>query len=124
MPDITMTQIRGATHHYRALIDVDPGNPKPTVDLFNFLDADGALKQTVDGILQDPELEANIFGRFQILSSSVQRCEFLADSLVKTFDAAGEITGATIQLDITTTAPVAEQDAIEMKFQFLHTATR
>lgn len=130
MADITMTQIKGATHHYRALIDVDPANLTPTVDLFNFLDADGNPQKMIDSILQDPEIEANIEAEFESKSGSIVDCKFVADSLTRFYTgglgwAQGqELSGMTIQLDITTVSPIIEEGAIEMKFEFLHTDMR
>jgi hypothetical protein len=128
--DITMTQIAGATHHYQALVDVDPANLEPTVDLFHFIDADGNTAkfgvplQTVDGILQDPELEACIEAEFQALSSSVRWCKFKKDSLKTILSPSGHIIDVFIKLKITTVAPIVEPEAIDMKFEYLHTDMR
>jgi hypothetical protein len=129
MSDITMTQIGRATHHFRALIDVDPANLNPTVDLYNFLDADGKMQKMIDSILQDPGIEATIEAEFEAQSSSVTKCKFVPNSLQRffapgNFSAGGRIIGMEISLDIATVAPIVEQGAIEMKFEFLHTDMR
>jgi hypothetical protein len=129
MPDIIMTQIGRATHHFRALIDVDPANLNPTIDLFNYLDANGVTQKMIDSILQDPGIEATIEAEFEAQSSSVTKCKFVPDSLKRTFasgnfSAGNKLIGMEISLDIATVAPIVEQGAIEMKFEFLHTDMR
>lgn len=119
-----MTQIPGTTHHYRALIDVDPANLNPSVDLLNFKDILGNIHETVDAIQSDPFLEATIEAEFQSKSGSVRFCEFVPDSLQKILSPSGYIIDLFILLDITTLAPIVEQGAIEMKFEFLHSAGR
>jgi hypothetical protein len=124
MADILMTQIPGTTHHYRALLDVDPADLTPRLNLFNFLDILGDLQETVPGIISDPFLEATIEAEFEAQSSSVTGCKFVADSLKKILSPSGHVIDASIQLDISTVAPIVEQGAIEMKFEFLHSGTR
>ena len=128
--DITMTQIAGATHHYQALVDVDPANLEPTLDLFRFLDADGNASKfgvplkTVNGIVQDPWLEANIEAEFQALSSSVRWCKFKKDSLKTILSPSGHVIDMFIKLEILTVAPIVEAQAMDMKFEYLHTDMR
>lgn len=124
MPDITMTQILGATHHYRALIDVDPAKLQPTLDLLFFKDVLGNVQRTVDAIVQDPQLEANIEAEFEAQTTAVKYCKFVPDSLTKIVSPSGHIIDMFIKLDITTLALAVEVGAIEMKFEFLHTGMR
>lgn len=116
MADIILTQIRDTTHHFTALISVDPANLVPTVDLKNALDADGNPIEILDSIQTDPGLESIIKASFKQVSDSVSGVIFKADS----FDA----TALTIQLEITTSAGVIEADAVSIQWEFLHTATR
>jgi len=123
MPDIMMTRIAGTTRHFRALIDVDPANLQPSIDLFEYLDPDGAtLRRMPAGSLQGPNVEATIKASFEAKTTSLVDCEFLADSLDRTYAPnpgwaqGGSLTGASIKLDITTNAIAVEADAIEMQF--------
>jgi hypothetical protein len=116
MADIILTQTRGTTHHFTALIPVDPADLEPTVDLENALDADGNPIEILDAITQDPELEFIIDANFKQVSDSVSNVIFKPGS----FDA----DALTIQLQITTSAVVVEQDAVSIKWEFLHSATR
>ncbi len=126
MADIQMTQIPGTTHHYRALINVDPAKLTPTVDLLEFLKTPaegGGTHRTVDAIITDPFLEDDIEAEFQANTSSVKGCKFKADS-VKRVLVKGITSELTIELEILTVSPVVEQGAIEMKFEFLHSGMR
>jgi hypothetical protein len=124
MADITMTQIPGTTHHYRALIDVDPGNLTPTVDLENYLTVAGQPRKIVDAIEQDPFIEETIEAEFEAQTTSVKYCQFLPGSYSEVVAPNGTVISRTIKLDITTISPIVEQGAIEMKFEFLHTGPR
>ena len=116
MADILLTQIRDTTHHFTALIPVDPGNLEPTVDLRNALDADGNPIEILPGIRNDPGLESIIDADFKQLSDDVSNVIFKPGS----FDA----NALTIQLQITTAAVGVEADAVFIKWEFLHSATR
>lgn len=116
MADIVMTQIGGTTHHFRALIAVDPGNLEPTIDLKNIFKPNGAPGLVTEAITSDPNLENVIEAEFEAKTTSVKDCVFKPGS----FDAAA----LTIALLITTTSPVIEPDAIEIKFEFLHSGPR
>ena len=128
MADIQMTQIDRTTHHYRALIDVDPANLTPTVDLLEFIgrNTQGSLAtlRMVDAIISDPGLEETIEAEFEAQTTSVKGCEFVADSLIRVVNFAGMLMELTITLDITTVALLPEAGALEMKFEFLHTIAR
>lgn len=116
MADIVMTQIQGTTHHFRALIAVDPGNLEPTIDLKNIFKPNGAPGKVVEAILADPHLESIIEAEFEAQTTSVKNCIFKPGS----FNAAA----LTIALLITTTSPIVEPDALEIKFEFLHSGPR
>jgi hypothetical protein len=118
MADIVMTQVPGTTHHYTALIPVDPAALEPTIDLAHYLDGNGDTQDIPEAIQEDQHVEDTIEAEFEAQSTSVTSCKFLAGSYVKTPAA------HTIALSITTSAAVVEADAIAIKFEFLHSLGR
>jgi hypothetical protein len=124
--DIVMTKIRGTTHHYRHLIDVDPAGLEPTIDLMHYLDPDkpGLMFDVVDAIQTDQNIEHIIEAEFEAKTSSVKYCEFKPGSYVEILAPNGHAIKRTIQLLITTVSPTVEEGAVEMKFEFLHSGMR
>ena len=121
-----MTKIRGTTHHYRHLVDVDPANLTPTIDLMHYLDPDkpGLMFEVVDAIQQDHAIEHIIEAEFEAKTTSVKDCVFKPDSYTEVLSPSGHAIVGTIQLRLTTTALVPEVGAVEMKFEFLHSGMR
>ena len=117
MADITMTQVTGTTHHYFASITVPAGpGVELTVDLNNALDESGNPILIPENIQADPDLDSIIEAAFEAKSTSVTAAQFKAGSL--------DPVAKTITVEITTTAVAPEADAVEMKFEFLHSSTR
>jgi hypothetical protein len=121
MADIRMTQVRGTTHHFYAMVDVDPSNLEPTVDLALALDYLGNTIKIDESIRSDLRLEDIIFAFFKAESSSVTGCIFKPDSLTR-----NPITkyGIAITIVIETSALVVEPNAMKIEFEFQHTLGR
>ena len=126
MADIVMTKIRGTTHHYRHLVDVDPANLEPTIDLRHFFDPDkpGLMFDIVEAIQTDQNIENIIEAEFEAQTTAVKYCRFKPGSYTEILTPSGKVLERFIQLQITTVAPVAQEGAIEMKFEFLHSGMR
>jgi hypothetical protein len=124
--DIVMTKIRGTTHHYRHLIDVDPANLEPTIDLMHYLDPDvpGQMFYITNAIQTDRFIEDIIEAEFEAKTTSVKYCQFKPGSYNEILGPSGKAIERTIQLEIQTISPVVEPGAVEMKFEFLHSAGR
>ena len=124
MPDILMTQVEGTTHHYFALVDAALANLEPSIDLAHYLDAGGVQHDVVNSIQQDFFIEQSIEAEFEAQTTSVKGCIFKPGSYKAIVAPNGAIIERSIQLQITTSAPGDEADAIKMEFEFLHSVGR